>query len=95
MDRARGQRDYRARFAYVVEPVFNREELIVADLDFMQIDREAMTLDVSGTLCPTGPVSLREERISVESVCKFTAETGPTGERQLDCRKGKRENEWN
>jgi len=33
---------------YVVEPVFNREELIVADLDFMQIDREAMTLDVSG-----------------------------------------------
>src|SRR6266436_4256343 len=33
---------------YVVEPVFNREELIVADLDFIQIDREAMTLDVSG-----------------------------------------------
>jgi nitrilase len=33
---------------YVVEPVFNREELIVADLDFTQIDREAMTLDVSG-----------------------------------------------
>ena len=33
---------------YVVQPVFDREELIVADLDFMQIDREAMTLDVSG-----------------------------------------------
>jgi nitrilase len=33
---------------YVVQPVFNREELIVADLDFAQIDREAMTLDVSG-----------------------------------------------
>src|SRR5712664_1570542 len=33
---------------YVVQPVFNREELIVADLDFKQIDREAMTLDVSG-----------------------------------------------
>ena len=33
---------------YVVQPVFNREELIMADLDFMQIDREAMTLDVSG-----------------------------------------------
>src|SRR5258708_7340113 len=33
---------------YVVQPVFNREELIVADLDFMQIDREFMTLDVSG-----------------------------------------------
>src|SRR5258707_1134428 len=33
---------------YLVQPVFNREELIVADLDFKQIDREAMTLDVSG-----------------------------------------------
>jgi nitrilase len=33
---------------YVVQPVFNREELIVADLDFKQIDREVMTLDVSG-----------------------------------------------
>src|SRR5713226_3251392 len=33
---------------YIVQPVFNREELIVADLDFMQIDREFMTLDVSG-----------------------------------------------
>lgn len=33
---------------YVVEPVFDREELIVADLDLTQIDREAMTLDVSG-----------------------------------------------
>lgn len=34
--------------AYVVEPVFDREELIVADVDLTQIDREAMTLDVSG-----------------------------------------------
>jgi nitrilase len=33
---------------YVVQPVFSREELILADLDFKQIDREAMTLDVSG-----------------------------------------------
>jgi len=33
---------------YIVEPVFNREELIVADLDFKEMDREAMTLDVSG-----------------------------------------------
>jgi nitrilase len=33
---------------YLVEPVFDREELIVADLDFAQIDRETMTLDVSG-----------------------------------------------
>jgi len=33
---------------YIVQPVFNREELIVADLDFKQIDREVMTFDVSG-----------------------------------------------
>lgn len=33
---------------YIVQPVFNREELIVADIDFKEIDREAMTLDVSG-----------------------------------------------
>jgi predicted amidohydrolase len=33
---------------YVVEPVFNREELIIADLDFTKIDREVMTFDVSG-----------------------------------------------
>jgi predicted amidohydrolase len=34
--------------AYVVEPVFDREELVLAELDLTQIDREAMTLDVSG-----------------------------------------------
>jgi predicted amidohydrolase len=33
---------------YIVAPVFDREGLIVADLDLTQIDREAMTLDVSG-----------------------------------------------
>ena len=33
---------------YIVQPVFNRGELIVADLDFKEIDREAMALDVSG-----------------------------------------------
>jgi predicted amidohydrolase len=33
---------------YIVEPIFDREELIVTDLDLTQIDREAMTLDVSG-----------------------------------------------
>src|SRR5229473_3404967 len=33
---------------YVVRPVIDREKLIVADLDIMQIDRYAMTLDVSG-----------------------------------------------
>ena len=33
---------------YIVEPVFEREELIIADLDLSEIDREVMTLDVSG-----------------------------------------------
>jgi len=33
---------------YVVEPVFDREEMLVADLDPTLIDREKMTLDVSG-----------------------------------------------
>jgi nitrilase len=33
---------------YVVQPVFDREELIMADLDLMKIDREVMTFDVSG-----------------------------------------------
>jgi predicted amidohydrolase len=33
---------------YLVEPVFDREELIVADLDLTRIDRELLTLDVSG-----------------------------------------------
>jgi nitrilase len=28
--------------------VFEREELIIADLDLSEIDREVMTLDVSG-----------------------------------------------
>ncbi|MDE1853469.1 MAG: carbon-nitrogen hydrolase family protein [Thaumarchaeota archaeon] len=33
---------------YVVEPVLDREDLIVADLDLTAIDRESMTLDVTG-----------------------------------------------
>src|SRR5882762_7591544 len=33
---------------YVLDPVFDREELLVADLDLTQIDREKMTFDVSG-----------------------------------------------
>jgi len=33
---------------YIVPPIFDREELIIADLDLTHIDREAMTLDVSG-----------------------------------------------
>jgi nitrilase len=34
--------------SYVVEPVYDREELIVADLDLTMIDRESMALDVTG-----------------------------------------------
>jgi nitrilase len=33
---------------YVLDPVFDREELLVSDLDLTQIDRELMTFDVSG-----------------------------------------------
>ena len=33
---------------YIVEPVFDRDELIVADLDLAMIDRESMNLDVTG-----------------------------------------------
>ena len=33
---------------YILDPVFDREELLVSDLDLTQIDRELMTFDVSG-----------------------------------------------
>jgi len=33
---------------YIVEPVDDREELIVADLNLNEIDHEFLTLDVSG-----------------------------------------------
>ncbi len=33
---------------YIVEPVYDREELIVADLNLSEIDQELLTLDVSG-----------------------------------------------
>jgi nitrilase len=33
---------------YVLDPVFDREELLVSDLDLAQVDREMMTFDVSG-----------------------------------------------
>ncbi len=34
--------------AYIVEPVFDEDRIIVAELDLRAIDRERMTLDVSG-----------------------------------------------
>jgi nitrilase len=33
---------------YIVEPAFDREELIIADLNLAEIDKESMTLDVTG-----------------------------------------------
>jgi len=33
---------------YILDPVFDREELLVSDLDLTQIGRELMTFDVSG-----------------------------------------------
>ena len=33
---------------YILDPVFDREELLVSDLDLTQIDRELMTFDASG-----------------------------------------------
>ncbi|HET8921905.1 MAG TPA: carbon-nitrogen hydrolase family protein [Candidatus Acidoferrum sp.] len=33
---------------YVLDPVFDRDELVISDLDLTQIDREMMTFDVSG-----------------------------------------------
>ena len=33
---------------YIVEPVFDEERIIIAELDFEAIDKERMTLDVSG-----------------------------------------------
>ena len=35
---------------YVVEPVFDREELLVADLHLNHIDQESMTLECVGAL---------------------------------------------
>lgn len=34
--------------SYIVEPVYDREQLIIADVDLAMIDRECMNLDVAG-----------------------------------------------
>ena len=34
--------------SYIVEPIFDEEKIITAEIDLSMIDREAMTLDVSG-----------------------------------------------
>ena len=33
---------------YVVDPIYDREQLIIADIDLSMIDRECMSLDVTG-----------------------------------------------
>ncbi len=33
---------------YIVEPVFDEDTILSAELDFSEIDKEQMTLDVSG-----------------------------------------------
>jgi predicted amidohydrolase len=33
---------------YLVEPVFDQEQIVIAELDLIAIDKERMTLDVSG-----------------------------------------------
>ena len=45
---ARSQCNNRARPTLQVEPVYDREKLIVADLNLDEIDHEFLTLDVSG-----------------------------------------------
>src|SRR5258706_10831058 len=69
------QRDGRGRSAiigpdarYVLDPVFDREELLVSDLDLTQIDREKMTFDVSGHYAR--PDLFRFERKYTDAKCK-------------------------
>ncbi len=33
---------------FIIEPVFDEEKILTAEIDLSQIDREKMTLDVSG-----------------------------------------------
>ncbi|MCG8459403.1 MAG: hypothetical protein MI919_24260, partial [Holophagales bacterium] len=47
---------------YVQEPVFDREALLICDLDLEAIDRHAMTLDVSGHYSRPDLLQLRLER---------------------------------
>jgi len=50
---------------YVLDPVFDREELLVSDLDLTQIDREMMTFDVSGHYAR--PDLFRFQRIDMDA----------------------------
>jgi len=48
---------------YIVEPVYDCEELIIADLDLSLIDRECMSLDVSGHYARPDVFSFSHRRI--------------------------------
>ena len=47
---------------YIVEPVYEEEAIITADLDLEAIDREKMTLDVSGHYSRPDIIELRLRR---------------------------------
>jgi nitrilase len=48
---------------YVAEPIYDREQLIIADLDLSMIDRECMSLDVSGHYARPDVFSFSHRRI--------------------------------
>jgi predicted amidohydrolase len=50
--------------SFVVEPVFDEETIIIAELDLSQIDREKMTLDVSGHYSRTDVFDFKVNRKS-------------------------------
>jgi len=59
----------------------------------MQIDREAMTLDVSGHYARPDLFASRKKEISVESVCKSQRKRGRRGGGYFDCQKRKERND--
>ncbi len=54
--------------SYVIEPVFDTEEIIVAELDLGLLDKEKMTLDVSGHYFRPDVFDLRVNRGSRKGV---------------------------
>jgi predicted amidohydrolase len=53
------KRNYWTGRQYVVDPVFDEERIIVAELNFEAIDKERMTLDVTGHYHRTDLFELR------------------------------------
>jgi predicted amidohydrolase len=54
--------------SYVVEPVFDEEKIITAELDLTMIDKEKMTLDVSGHYSRTDVFDLKVNKGSRRNV---------------------------